>query len=294
MYDVIIIGKGPAGISASLYTLRANLKTLIIGKDESILRKAGKIENYFGFPGVISGEELLKAGEKQALQLGAEIISEEVIAIEKNEFFEVTTSKERYAAKALLLATGQPPKEVKINNLGEFEGRGVSYCSTCDGFFYRNLKVGILGYKDYAIHEAMELKAFTSNITIFTNGFELQLTETFHNEAANFIIDKRAVEGINGSDVLEKISFKDGSVEKLNGLFVAYESASSIDFARKLGVLAEGNSIIVDKFQQTNIEGLFAAGDCIGGFKQISTAVGQGAMAGKKIIEYVRSVHKSA
>jgi thioredoxin reductase (NADPH) len=294
MYDVIIIGKGPAGISASLYTVRANLKTLIIGKDGSALRKAGKIENYYGFPGVISGEELLKAGEKQAQQLGAEIVEEEVIAIEKSVFFEVTTSKGRYSAKALLLATGQPQKEVKINNLAEFEGRGVSYCSTCDGFFYRNLKVGILGYKDYAIHESMELKAFTSNITIFTNGFELELTDIYRNKAINFKIDKRAVAEVNGSDVLEKISFKDGSNEELDGLFVAYESASSIDFARKLGVLAEGNSLIVDKHQQTNIEGLFAAGDCIGGFKQISTAVGQGAMAGKKMIEYVRSLHKSA
>ena len=289
MYDVIIIGKGPAGISAALYTVRANLKTLVIGKNDSALRKAEKIENYYGFADVIKGEDLLKNGEEQALRLGTEILNDEVIAAEKNDFFEVSTPNGHYTSRALILATGQPVKKVNIENLGRFEGNGVSYCTTCDGFFYKGLKVGVLGFNDYAIHEAIELQAFTKNITVFTNGRELVVSDKYSDELKEFEINTKEIEKLDGKEYLEKIYFKDGSVEDLDGLFVAYDSPSSIDFARKMGIMVDGNSIVVDKNQQTNIDGLFAAGDCTGGFKQISTAVGQGAIAGRKAIEYVRS-----
>ncbi len=289
MYDVIIIGKGPAGISAALYTVRSNLKTLIIGKNDSALRKAEKIENYYGFADVIRGEELLKNGENQALRIGAEIINEEVIAVEKNDFFEVATPDSHFTAKVLILATGQPVKKVKIENLERFEGNGVSYCTTCDGFFYNNLKVGVLGFNDYVIHEAIELQAFTKKITIFTNGKELALSDKYTEELKEFEVNTKEIEKLDGKEYLEKIYFKDGSSEDLDGLFVAYDSPSSLDFARKMGIMVDGNSILVDKDQQTNLDGLFAAGDCTGGFKQISTAVGQGAIAGKRAIEYIRS-----
>lgn len=290
MYDVIIIGRGPAGISASLYTKRANLKTMVIGKHDSALLKAEKIDNYYGFSNTVSGKQLLQEGEKQAIRLDVEIIDDEVIAIEKQDFFEVSTSNANYTAKAVLLATGQPQKKVKVGNLEKFEGKGVSYCSTCDGFFYNNLKVGVLGAKDYAVHEAIELETFTKDITIYTNGAPLELSDRFRDEAKKFKLNSRAILKIDGSDFLQRIHFEDGTSEDIEGIFVAYESASSIDFARKMGIIADGNSIVVDRYQQTNLDGLFAAGDCTGGFKQISTAVGQGAMAGRKIIEYIRSL----
>jgi len=290
MFDVIIIGKGPAGISASLYTSRANLKTLLIGKSESLLRKAEKIENYFGFSKPISGDELLSEGEIQAIRLGVQIIDEEAISIEKNDFFEVITAEGKYQCTAILLATGQPQKKLMIGNVEEFIGKGVSYCSTCDGFFYNNLKVGVLGAKDFALHEAIELEAFTKDITIFTNGAELELSESSKNEMSRFKVVSKPILKVEGSEFIQRILFKDGTTEDIDGLFIANENASSIDFARKLGILTEGNSIIVDKFQQTNLDGLFAAGDCIGGFKQISIAVGQGALAGRKMIEYVKNL----
>lgn len=289
MYDVIIIGKGPAGISASLYTVRSNLKTLIIGKNDSALRKAEKIENYYGFAEVIRGEDLLKNGENQALRLGAEIINNEVIAVEKNDFFEVVTPDGRYTSKALILATGQPVKKVKMENLEKFEGNGVSYCTTCDGYFYNNLKVGVLGFNDYVIHEAIELQSYTKDITIFTNGKELALSDKYIDDLKQFEVNKKEIEKLEGSEYLQKIFFKDGTSEDLDGLFVAYDSPSSLDFARKLGIMVDGNSILVDKDQQTNLDGMFAAGDCTGGFKQISISVGQGALAGKRAIEYIRS-----
>ncbi len=289
MYDVIIIGKGPAGISASLYTIRSNLKTLIIGMNESALVKTEKIENYYGFSEPISGQYLLKQGVEQAIRLGGEIIEDEVIEIKKNETFVVTTTKGQFSAKAVLMATGQKQKKINIRNLKEFEGNGVSYCSTCDGFFYNDLKVGVLGYKDYAVHEAVELLAYTKDITIFTNGFSPEFSKEFQDEAKKFNINKKPVKGLEGKEYLQKIVFDDGTHESIDGLFVAYESASSIDFARKLGVLTQDGSILVNSDMQTNIDGLFAAGDCTGGFKQIATAVGQGALAGRRIIEFVRN-----
>ncbi len=290
MYDVIIIGRGPAGISASLYTVRANLKTLIIGKYDSRLLKADKVDNYFGFSNSVSGEQLLCAGEQQAQRLGAEIVEDEVIALEKEDFFKVTASKQQYTAKALLFATGQPQKKVKIENLSEFEGKGVSYCATCDGFFYNNLKVGVLGFKDYAVHEATDLLANTRDIVIYTNGKEPEISEGFRGTAEQFAINTKPVVKIDGGEFLQRIHFKDGTSEELDGLFVAYDTASTLDFARKMGILADGSTIVVDRKQQTNLEGVFAAGDCAAELKQISVAVGQGAIAGKAIVEYVRSL----
>lgn len=290
MYDVIIIGRGPAGLSASLYTVRANLKTLIIGKYESRLLKAEKIDNYFGFSSSVAGEQLLSAAEQQAQRFGAEIVEDEVIAMEKEDFFKVTASKQKYMAKALLLATGQPQKKVNIGNLSEFEGKGVSYCATCDGFFYNNLKVGVLGFKDYAVHEATDLLANTRDIVIYTNGRELEISEAFRDAAKQFSVNTKPVVKIDGGEFLQRIHFNDGTSEELDGLFIAYDSASTLDFARKMGILADGSTLVVDRKQQTNLEGVFAAGDCASDLKQVSVAVGQGAVAGKAIVEYVRSL----
>jgi thioredoxin reductase (NADPH) len=290
MYDVIIIGKGPAGLSASLYTVRSNLKTLVIGRNDSRLRIAEKIDNYFGFEQTVTGGQLLEAGESQAKRLGAEILEEEVISIEQEEYFAITTAIGSYRSKAVLLATGQPHKTIKIENLVKFEGRGVSYCSTCDGFFYNNLKVGVLGHKDYAVHEALELLTFTKDITIYTNGKQPEISSKYNVEKDRFRLETRPIAKLDGTEFLQRIHFADGTGEEIDGIFVAYESASSVDFARKLGILTEGSSVIADARQQTNLSGVFAAGDCTGGFKQIATAVGQGALAGKSITEYVKSI----
>lgn len=289
MYDVIIIGRGPAGLSAALYTTRSNMKTLIIGKNDSRLMKADKIDNYFGFADTISGEQLLSDGEQQVKRLGAEIIEDEVISIDKNDYYIVTASNERYTCKAVLLATGQPHKAIRIENLVKFEGKGVSYCSTCDGFFYNNLKVGVLGHKDYAIHEAMELLTYTKDITIYTNGKRMEVSGKFIDELEKFKVVTKRISRLNGSEFLQKIHFDDGTSEDIDGVFVAYESASSIDFARKLGILADGSTIIADAKQMTNIKGIFAAGDCTSALKQISVAVGQGAVAGKAMSDYIKS-----
>lgn len=295
LVDVIIIGKGPSGISAALYTQRANLETIVIGREGSSLEKAEKIENYYGFEEAISGENLLSTGEKQAKRLGVQIVEEEVAAIAKfykEKYFKVSTIEGEYYSRAVLIATGQPNKKIELEGLKELEGRGVSYCTTCDGFFYKNMAVGLLGNSAYAVHEAMEMEAYTKDITLFTNGAELEVSGEMADKAGAYKINTRPILKLAGDEYLQEIHFKDGYSHKLDGLFVAFGSASSVDFAKKLGVEVENNAIVVDQKQSTNIEGVYAAGDCTGGFKQIATAVGQGAVAGKNMIEFVRMLKK--
>lgn len=292
IYDVIVIGRGPAGISCAVYTVRANLTTLVIGKFDSTLLKADKIENYYGFENPISGRELLETGEKQALRLGAEIVTDEVVGIEKLENFKVIGVNGEYEARAVLMGPGAPVVKVPVKGLEAFEGRGVSYCTTCDGFFYRNKTVGVLGYTDYAVHEASELLPFTRDITLYTNGRELELSETSRAKLEGMKMNTKKITEIKGGDTIESLEFKDGTTDHLNGLFVAYGTASGSSFALKLGMMMNGKSIAFNEKMETNIPGLYTAGDATGVFKQISVAVGQGAIASKSIIEYVRKNKK--
>ena len=199
----------------------------------------------------------------------------------------VITKDNEFETKAVLIATGDKYIKIEFDNLKKFEGNGISYCTVCDGFFFKNLKVGVLGYNDYAINEALELLNFTNDITIFTNGKELELTK-YQNKISEFKIDKRKIEKFEGVEELNKICFNNGEEEKIDGIFVAYGSASNNTIAKKLGLLEKDNHILVNEEAKTNIDGIFAAGDCTGGFKQISVAVGQGAIAGNSIIKYIK------
>ncbi|MPW26076.1 NAD(P)/FAD-dependent oxidoreductase [Alkalibaculum sp. M08DMB] len=291
IFDVIIIGKGPAGLSASLYTTRGNLSTLIIGSDSELL-KAHVIENYCFIPRA-TGKEMIEKGIQQARDFGAKVVEEEVIGIKQlDNTFIVSTNQNSYVARSIILATGKSKIQVPIKNLDIFEGKGIHYCVACDGYFYNGSSVGILGYTDYAIHELKEFEGITTNITLYTNGNELVVNE----ESKKYLSDNKIkintspILSVDGGDFLEFVEFKSGEQEKIEGLFVAYGTASSTDFARNLGVLVESNNIIVNKEQETDISGVFAAGNCTGGFAQVSTAVGEGANAGQSIKKYLRTI----
>lgn len=290
VYDVVIIGNGPAGISAALYTVRANMKTLVLGSGQSALAKADKIENYYGFSEPVSGKKLLQEGEKQLLRIGGEMRNEEVIGLDKEEIFSVKTTKGIVKALTVLIATGQKKTNIRIRNLKKFEGKGISYCTTCDGFFYRGKKTGVLGFNDFALEEAVELAHFTDDITIYTNGMKTEFSKDSEKLLDKFLINEKTIKSFEGEEFLRRIVFDDGSETELDGVFIAYGTASSLNFALKMGILTQEQFIVVNQNQETNIEGLYAAGDCTGVFKQISVAVGQGAMAGRQMIEYVRKI----
>lgn len=288
IYDVIVIGKGPAGVSCAVYSTRANMKTLVLGKSDSMLFKADKVENYYGFEDPISGKELFERGINQAKRLGTEMVEDEVVNIEKLENFKITTVNGEYEAKTVLLATGAPVVRVPIKNLNKYEGAGISYCTTCDGFFYRGKNVGVLGYNDFALHEAADLLNFTQDITLFTNQMELEISDNLKPILEKLKINTKKIKELGSRDVLEKIIFDDQTEEDIEGLFIAYGSASSTSFALKMGIVSDGKSITINDKMETNIPGLYAAGDCTGVFKQIAVAVGQGAIASRQMATYIR------
>lgn len=283
MYDAIIIGAGPAGISASLYLIRAKKNILVISKENSSLIKAEKIDNYYGLES-LTGKELFDRGIKQAKRLGVNIIKEEVISIdfEDNSKFKVITENKEYMSKNVIIATGTSRKSPNIKGIKEYEGKGVSYCAICDAFFYKNKDVAVIGSGNYAIHEAKTLENVAKSVSILTNGE--QVVENRDNSLSNFNINEKSIKEVRGFDKVEEIYFDDNTSKKVSGVFIAMGTASADDLAKKLGIVLKNNSIQVDENMQTNIKGIYACGDCTGGLLQINKAIYEGAKAALNII----------
>lgn len=281
MIDLIIIGAGPAGISASLYAKRSNINVLILYKGESNLEKAEKIDNYYGFENGISGTDLYNIGIKQAKNIGVKVKEEEVIHIEQiANGFEITTTENSYESKALIIATGNKKIRPNISGITEYEGKGVSYCAVCDGFFYKNKNVVVIGNGKFAVNEASILKNIAKNVTILTDG--LQLTSD-----SNFKINPKKIKQLNGGLRVQEIVFEDNSILEVDGVFIALGEAGGADFAKKIGVITNNDNIVVDNKMQTNVKGLFACGNANGGLLQVSKAVYEGAIAGLTASNYL-------
>ena len=283
MYDSIIVGKGPAGITAAIYLKRAGYNCIVIGKDGGNLIKNSKIQNYYGIE-EITGEELLLKGIKQAENLGIEVITDEVIELEYNNKFSVKTINNVYEGKTIILATGNKRKTPNIEGVNNFNGKGISYCAVCDGFFYKNKDVVVIGNGEYAINEVNHLLPIAKNVTLLTDGKQID------NSKINVNIDNREIKQFRGDSRLKEIEFKDNSNIKIDGAFLAIGIATSTDLAQRLGVLIKENRIIVDENMQTNVNGLFAAGDCTGGLLQISKSVYEGSKAGLSAVEYLKNL----
>lgn len=284
IYDVLIIGAGPAGISASLYTKRSALNTLIIYGDNSTLEKAEKIDNYYGFENGISGIELYNKGINQAKNLGVSFVKEEVVnLIYSNDVFEVSTLKNTYISKTVIIATGTNRNTPNIDGIKEFEGKGISYCAICDAFFYKDKNVSVIGSGNYAISELTHLLNVADKVTLLTNGKEAPMFR-----AENLSVIDKKIDKITGDRRVRTIEFSDDTSIDIDGVFIAEGVASSSDLAKKVGALVNNNSIVVDENMKTSVDGLYACGDAIGGLLQISKAVYDGAKAGISIINYLK------
>ena len=282
MYDVIVIGGGPAGVSASLYAKRAGKNVLILYNGQSNLEKATKIDNYYGFANGIEGKELFENGIEQAKNLGVDVVNEEVLNIGKDENFKIETSNSEYFSKTLIIASGNKKLRPNIKGVLEFEGKGISYCAICDGFFYRGKKVAVIGNGNFALNEANDLKKIVSSVTILSNGMEVQ------NNAAFEVIKKKIIE-IHGDTKVREVEFEDGSKIEIDGIFIALGEAGGTDFAKRMGVALNGDCIIVDEKMQTNIKGLYACGNVTGGLLQICKAIYEGAVAGLSAVNYLNN-----
>jgi thioredoxin reductase (NADPH) len=289
-YETIIIGVGPAGLSAAIYTSRAKIKTLVIGKQgESQLWKAHAIENYFGIES-IQGKDLLVKGIEQATKFGAEVKEGEVVNIKNKEGFVVKTAKgQEYQAKTLILTTGMPIKLSGIANEEKFTGKGVHYCVVCDGFFYKDKKVAVIGSQNYAAEQAIELLTYTKDVTLISNGKEFQFDQKYKDalEKNNIELMSNKIISFEGEKKVEKIKTEQGDLE-FDGFYMAIGSAGAADFAKKFGIELKGNTIVVDREGKTNVPGIYAAGICTGGVSQVATAVGEGCTAAMSVIKQLK------
>ena len=283
MYDVIIIGAGPAGISASLYVKRANKSVLVLYSGESQLEKAHLIDNYYGFPNGISGKQLFEDGIAQAEALGVEVKKEEALHVSMNAEmrWDVATTEGSYEAGAVIISTGNKKLKPNIKGIDAFEGKGVSYCAICDGFFYRKKRVAVLGNGDYALSEAGDLENIVSSLVLLTDGAEAP-------EGCKYEVIDKKIREIKGDGKLGSVEFEDGASLELDGLFVAQGVAGGADFAKKLGVALDGSSIKTDENMATNAPGVFSCGNVNGGLLQVCKAVYEGAEAGLAAVKYVK------
>ncbi|MDY6775477.1 MAG: NAD(P)/FAD-dependent oxidoreductase [Halobacteria archaeon] len=297
--DVIIIGGGPAGLSAAVYTARAEQETLVIDKGDGTTRGVDWMENFYGFPDGISGEKIVSLGEEHATKYGAEIRHEEVVHVsvsqkEKDDSddynFVVETSDNEYESRGLILATGASYKSPAIRGVDDYEGQGVSYCVECDAYFYRDRPVGVVGSENYAAKEALMLLDYTDDVRVLTNGNEFdaddELERRLSENSVEVINDK--IDRVEGDESLEGVVFESGETLELDGLFVALGAAGGTDLAETLGIPTEGPYLQVNPDQSTTVDRLYAAGDVTGGNRQVTVSVGEGTDAAINLLEELR------
>lgn len=289
---VIIIGSGPAGLTAALYTARANLSPVVIAGPQfgGQVSLTHEIENYPGFVGG-SGPDLIEVMKKQAEQFGARIDMDIVLEVdlEHGSPFRVKTGNTEYMAEALIVTSGASPRLLEVPGEQEFTGRGVSYCGTCDGFFFRGKKIVVVGGGDSAIKEGMFLTKFATSVDIIHRRDTLraekaQQDRAFNNPKINFIWNT-AVETIEGDGKVKQIKLRDLKTGETRDyptegvfIFIGHEPNNSL-FKGKLDMDSHG-FVITDKLMRTNVEGVFAAGEIQDPmWKQVATSVGQGCAA---------------
>lgn len=282
MKRIVIIGYGPAGISAAIYLKRSGFNPMVVGKDYGALGNYPKpIDNYYGLSTPKTGKELIESGIEQAKRLGIDVLTDTVIALnERDGVFEIETLSHTYRAKAVLLATGKQRTTLDISGFKTFRGKGISLCATCDGYFYRKKRIGLIGYGPYMKRELEHLSRLSDNITVFTHGHDIE------GEIDTPVVKDR-IERFEGKERIQRI-VTESSSHDVDGVFIALGAPSTVEFATRLGLITENERIRVSEDYRTNIDGLFAAGDMIGGRLQIAKAVCDGMNAADAIIRYLR------
>ena len=305
--QVAVIGAGPAGLAAGLYAARSGLSTIIIEMafPGGQIANAPRVDNYPGFVEGISGIELGQYMHSQAEQAGAETltvdVSSLVSATQGSEGQHVVkTSEEDVSAQAVIVATGARYRMLGVPGEAELTGRGVSYCATCDGPFYRGKKVAVIGGGDTAITDALELTTFASQVTVIHRRDELRASRALQEKAGNnpkvAFLWNAVVEEVLGQPGVSSVRLKDTKSGKLSefpvdGVFVAVGSVPSTDFLNGVIALDEAGCIIVNEQMETDIAGVFAAGDVRhNSARQVITAAGDGATAALSARRYINSL----
>jgi len=299
--DVLIIGGGPAGLTAAIYSAWLGLKTVVLETAFAGGRAglAPKIENFPGFPEGVKGSELVEKMIQQAMRFNAEFKGdEEVVGLDlKGELKKVVSRRQNYEASTLIIATGTQRRKLRVPGETDFLGRGVSYCAVCDGPFFRNKPVAIVGNGEEAAIDALSLVDIASKITVVTNEKELDIDGALLAKLQskhNVEIVKGQVTKIIGERVVKAIKILEpdmqGEMElEVSGVFVSLGGVPMTAIVKNAGIDTDRNGCLtVDRQQKTNVEGVFAAGDCTCGGMQVVTAAGEGAMAAMRASAFVR------
>lgn len=304
---LIVIGSGPAALTAAIYAGRADLSPLLIsGKDlGGSVALTERVDNYPGFPEGVGGFDLAQRMQKQAEHFGAEALMDEVVAVDLSKSpFEVTTHGGTYSANALVIATGRSPRKLGIPGEAEFAGRGVSSCATCDGYFYRDQRVVVVGGGDTAVKEALFLTKFASEVIMVHRRDRLRAEKVvedlaIRHEKIRFVWDSVVTEilGENGVDGvrLKNVKTGDASILEAQGVFIFVGTTPNTELFRGQLELDETGYIVTDERQMTSVEGVFAAGDVQEEVAwQVATAVGSGARAAMQVDEYLAELEGRA
>ncbi len=301
-YDCLIIGAGPAGLTAGIYATRYALKTIIIGKPfESIITHAWNVENYPGFK-EISGMDLIERFKEHARHFGVELVEEEVVSAEKNnEFFLITTdANKKIKTKTIILAMGSVPRKLNVPNEEDFIGKGVSYCATCDAPFFKDKVVAVVGGSDSAVMTALLLSQKSKKVYILyrrekLRAHPIEIKKVNSNEKIEVVYNAQ-IKKLVGRDVLEKIELTNGEELSVDGVFVEIGHVPNPVIAKNLGVkINEQGFIIVDEHMRTNIERVYSAGDICGTkekLRQVITAAAEGAKAARSAYEDIEKNKK--
>jgi len=299
-FDVVIVGGGPAALSAAIYAGRAELKTLVLERMfiGGQVAQTWDVANYPGFPDGIDGPTLIERMAAQARKFGAEFRTEEVTLVELDgDMKVVTTSKNVYRCPALILAMGADPRKLGVPGEEELRGKGVSYCGTCDGPFFRNKKVVVVGGGDTALKEGLFLTKFANEVVLVHRRDEFRAEKIYQTEVREnpkiHLVLNSVVERINGTDHVESTEIHNVKTGEKNtipcdGVFIFVGHAPNTDFLCNIFADQCGGHIETDFDMMTSIPGIFAIGDVRkNSYRQIATAVGEGATAAIAAEHYI-------
>lgn len=296
-YDVIIIGAGPAGISASIYLKRANVNCLLLESEApgGILNKIHKIENYPGFTDD-TGSILAFRMYSQVESLGIDLKIEKVINIKStNGSYEVFTKNNVFVSKYIIIATGRTPKKLEVKNSEKYEGKGISYCAVCDGALYRNKDIAIVGGGNAAIDTANYMSSIANKIYIINRSNNLRADQKGQEEIKKLenvnVLYNTNLKDIIGDDTgVQGVVLEDGTEINLSGIFVCIGQTNNSAFYQNLNLKTDNRGIVVDKDLKTTANNVYACGDSISkDLYQVVTATSEGAMVASNIIKLVRS-----
>jgi len=300
-YEVIIIGGGPAGLAAGLYTSRAGLKSLLLerGMFGGQMVNAALVENYPGFPQGISGGELGSLMHQQALSYGLDTITAEATAITGIQPLSVSTSEDTFEASSVIIAAGSKYRKLEVPGEESLSGHGVSYCATCDGFFFRGKEVAVIGGSDTALSDALELSRHVNKVYVVHRRDQLRAGKVLQQKAfdqpkVEFIWNS-VVDGILGEELVTGVRLRDTKTGKLTalnvaGVFVAIGSTPNSQWLSGIVEIDDAGYVVTDQAMTTSTEGIFAAGDIRRNSpRQIAAAVGDGATAAISAFKYLQA-----